>query len=396
MRSLRLLLLSAIIIPCLTGCWNRIEVNDIAIVTATGIDKMDDTNIRLSLQIGIPSNFGNTGAGGGAGGGAGNSTFTVSETGETISDAYRKIQEKLSRRIFLSHSRVLVIGEKIARDGVLFIVDFFARYQDPRLNSFIMFTKGEASELLKNKSLIEKVPSEETRELIKQGIGLKVSVKDFWNMIIAEGIEPVAPRFKLVPLEETNKQPDKESSAPQRVQAISGAAVFKDDKLVGWMNDAETRGILHLKNELEIGVITVNIPREKGGGKVSAKILKVKTVFKPKLQGDKLTMKVTSRCEASVLENASKINLSNSKELAFVQTKLEEDVKQRMQIALHKAQKQFRSDIYGFGRAVYQAYPKQWNKTYEQKWDMVFPELEVNIIPHVVIKRIGLTKETSK
>ena len=63
---------------------------------------------------------------------------------------------------------------KIAKDGVSFIMDFFARYQEPRLNSFIMFTKGEASELLKNKSLLEKVPSEETREIIKQGIGLKV------------------------------------------------------------------------------------------------------------------------------------------------------------------------------------------------------------------------------
>ena len=102
-------------------------------------------------------------------------------------------------------------------------------------------------------------------------------------MIIAEGIEPVAPRFKLVPLEETNNQSEKEGSAAQRVQAISGAAVFKKDKLVGWMNDAETRGILHLRNELEIGVITVNIPQEKGGGKVSVKILKVKTDFKPNI-----------------------------------------------------------------------------------------------------------------
>ena len=392
MSPLKILLLSAVIITCLTGCWNRIEINDIAIVTATGVDKINDKNIRLSLQVGTPAKFGNTGTGGGAA--TGNSTFTVSATGETISDAYRKIQEKLSRRIFLSHSRVLIIGERLAKEGVLFIVDFFARYQDPRLNSFIMFTKGEASELLKNKSLLEKVPSEETRELIKQGIGLKVTIKDFWDMIIAEGIEPVAPRFKLVPLEATNKQPEEESSSPQKVQAISGAAVFKNDQLAGWMNDAETRGILHLRNELEIGVITVNIPQEKGGGKVSVKMTKVKTAFKPVLHDGQLTMKVTSRTEVTVLENASNINLGDTKELAFLQTKLEEDVKQRMQIALHKAQKQFRSDIFGFGRVVYRAYPKAWNKTYKKKWDTTFPELEVIIKSKVEIKRIGLTKNT--
>lgn len=390
MRSIRILLLSAVIIPCLTGCWNRIEVNDIAIVTATGVDKIDEKNIRLSLQVGIPAKFGPSGADGG--GGNGNSTFTVSETGETLSDAYRKIQEKLSRRIFLSHSRVLIIGEKLAKDGVSYIIDFFARYQEPRLNGFIVFTKGEASELLKNKALLEKVPSEETRELLKQGIGLKVSIKDFWDMILAYGIEPVAPRFKLVPLEE----PVSKTASSQKTQAITGAAVFKKDKLVGWMNDAETRGILHLRNELEIGVITVNIPEEKGGGKISVRILRVNTIFKPKLQGDQLTMEVNSYSEASVLENASKINLIKTNELEILQNELEDDVKHRMQLALNRAQKHFRSDIFGFGRALYKAYPKEWNQTYKNKWDIVFPELEIHIKPTVVIKQIGLVKETRK
>lgn len=98
----------------------------------------------------------------------------------------------------------------------------------------------------------------------------------------------------------------------------------------------------------------------------------------------------------SVLENASKINLTKTNELEFLQNKLEEDVKQRMQLALNKAQKQFRSDIFGFGRALYRAYPQAWNTTYKQKWDTEFPELEVTIKPYVVIKRIGLAKETNK
>ena len=37
-------------------------------------------------------------------------------------------------------------------------------------------------------------------------------------------------------------------------------------------------------------------------------------------------MEVTSRTEVSVLENASKINLRKSKELEFLQTKLEEEL----------------------------------------------------------------------
>ncbi|WP_419872646.1 Ger(x)C family spore germination protein [Candidatus Pristimantibacillus sp. PTI5] len=389
MSSLKNVILSLIVILCLTGCWNRVEVNDIAVVTAMGVDKIDGNRIRLSLQIGVPATFG------AAGNMSGNvrSTFNASETGVTLSDAYRRIQEKLSRRIFLSHSRVLIIGEKSAKDGVSYIIDFFARYQEPRVNALIVFTNGEASEFLKSKPLLEKVPSEETREIMKQGIGLKVSIKDFWDMLISDGVEPVAPRFKLVPLDSKNDS-GQESSASQIVQAISGAAVFKKDKLIGWMNASESRGILHLRNELDLGVITVNIPEEKGGGKVSVKFIKADTDFNPYFQDGQLKMAVKSRSKVTVLENASPINLSQSKELAYIETKLEESIKQRMELALAKAQKQFRSDIFGFGRIVYQSYPKQWNNSYKEKWDTVFPDLEVTIKAKVSIKRIGLSKET--
>jgi spore germination protein KC len=388
-----ILLLTAFIVPCLTGCWNRIEVNDIAIVSAMGVDKIEESDIRLSIQVGIPSKLGPSAAGGG--GDKEDSTFVVSETGETISDAFRKLQEKISRRIFFSHSRVLIIGEKLAKEGILHVVDFFARYQDPRLNSYMMCTKGEASELLKSKSLLEKVPSEETRELTKQGIGIKVSIKDIWDMMLAEGIEPVAPQFRLEPMEKTKKnESETETSSSQKTQAITGAAVFKKDRLVGWMNDMETRGILYLRNEMTTGIITVNLPKEKGGGKISVKIINVQSDIKPKLQGGNLTMDVNIRSETTVLENASKMNLSNSKSLSFLQIKLEEQIRNRVQLALDKVQKQFKSDIFGFGRAVYKTYPKEWNRRYKKSWDQAFPELEVTIKPNVIIRRIGLTKET--
>ena len=37
--------------PLLSGCWDRVEVNDLAIVTAAVIDKKDDNQIELSNQI---------------------------------------------------------------------------------------------------------------------------------------------------------------------------------------------------------------------------------------------------------------------------------------------------------------------------------------------------------
>ena len=41
----------------LSGCWDRVEVNDLAIVTAAAIDKRDDNQIELSIQIFIPKSL---------------------------------------------------------------------------------------------------------------------------------------------------------------------------------------------------------------------------------------------------------------------------------------------------------------------------------------------------
>lgn len=393
MRKFITPLIMVMIIPCLAGCWNRVEVNDIAIVTAIGLDRVENGDIRLSLQIGIPANLGPIGAGGGNKGGKG--TFIISETGETIADAYRKLQEKIARRIFFSHSRVLIIGEKLARNGVSQIIDFFPRYKEPRMNSFIMFTKGQASELLRSKSKLENVSSEETRELNKLNVGLKVSIKGFWEMMLAEGINPTAPAVNLKYLEVKNKSESKTEHSPsEKTQSIVGAAVFKKDKLVGWMNDAETRGILWLRNTLETGVITVNIPKKRGGGKISTKIISTKTGINPKLQGGQLTIEVNTRSEVIVVESTSKMNLTKTKMIEILQSKLEEDIRNKIQLALDKAQKQLHSDIFGFGRAVYQTYPKVWNRKYKKRWDEEFPKLNVTIKPKVEVKRIGLIIET--
>lgn len=56
-RKCRLILL-IVMIPLLTSCWGRTEVIDIALVTGIAIDKGENKNILLSLQIAVPKNLG--------------------------------------------------------------------------------------------------------------------------------------------------------------------------------------------------------------------------------------------------------------------------------------------------------------------------------------------------
>ena len=78
-----------------------------------------------------------------------------------------KLQEKLPRRIFFSHSGIIIFGEQMARDGVSPILDFFIRQREARMRSYIIFTKGEAVKILKFIPKLERIPAEIMREEVK-------------------------------------------------------------------------------------------------------------------------------------------------------------------------------------------------------------------------------------
>ena len=393
------LILFCLMMPFLSGCWSRVEVNDLAFVTATGIDKMKDGKIRVTMQIAIPRMLGAPGQGGFGGEkdiGA-KAVWVVSEKGTTIMDAYRKLQEKLPREIFLSHSRIIIIGEKMARAGVSPILDFFTRYREARMRSYVLFTKGEALKNLKFIPKFEKIPAEVMREEEERDMGLGVNLKDFTHRLVADGVEPIASEIKLVPSnvirgEESPNQ--KSQSKVETNESIEGAAIFKKDKLIGWMNDRETRGILWLHNKIKTGVITINIPKEKGHGKVSVQIFKSETKIIPILKRGELSLRVKVRVNADLYENSSKMDLSNPREVLFLEKKLGEAIEKRIQVTLDKAQNKFKSDIFGFGTAVQRKYPKEWENKFKARWDQEFPKLPAKINVDVTVDRTGLTKKS--
>jgi spore germination protein KC len=381
MKVMRMLFIWGMTLILLTGCWNRVEINDIAIVTAIGLDLVEDDQLRLTLQVAVPSKL----VTGGTGGSSGKSTIVISETGASVSEAYRNIQGKLSRRIFFSQSRVLLIGEDLAKKGVFHIIDFHTRYAEPRINSFIMFTKGKASKIINSMPKFESVSAEEMRELAKMSVGLKIYVRDFLNMLLTEGIEPFASQFTLKPLEVSTKKSGE-------TQAVNGIAVFKGDKLVGWMDEVETRGLLWLRNEIKTGIITIKVPEEKGGGNISMEIVRGETNIVPILKQGELKLDVDVVTELSVIENDSKLNLFETKVIEEIQTYAEEKISKRIEMIVEKAQKEYASDIFGFGQSVYKKYPKQWNTHYKKNWENEFAQTKVTIHSKAFVRRIGLIK----
>ncbi|MCD2347688.1 Ger(x)C family spore germination protein [Clostridium guangxiense] len=375
MKTLKITIIFILVVLLSTGCWDQRDLSHMMIVSGVAIDKIEDDKILLTLVSSIPKNVNQNFDSGSFE--QNSSTFIVSASGVGLMDAYKNIEKKLSREIFFSQLQFIVIGEQVAREGVARVLDFFSRHSEPPMRVYIIATKGKAQDTLRVNSKLEKSVVEQIRKLENLNVSIKMNIKDFLYALTEDGIQPIAPEIEKVNSEKNNK-----TSRTQTI-AMNGTAVFNNDKLVGWLDDKESRGVLWLRNKIKTGVITVFLPKEKGGGIVAGTIIKSNTKIIPLIDNGKLKLKVDVYVETNISESPSKLDLTNPTEVHYVERLYEEDIRKLIERSLEKSQKQFNMDIFGFGVAVNGKYPRQWQSNYKRNWDSTFSNLSVEVSCHV-------------
>lgn len=391
MRKAAILLLIATMSMSLTACWSNREVNDIAIVSAIGIDQGNNGNIRLSLQLAVPLLIGTGSSQGGAGTTklADTSGWVVSEEGATVMETYRSIQQKLPRQIFFSHSRVIIVGHSMAESGVSQVLDFFERYRESQMKSYFAVSATTASDVLNYLPKFERLSSEVIFEELKRGVLPTVRLVDFLNALQSEGVEPFAPILAITASEN--------GESPYKNLVISGSAVFKEDKMIGRLNDNEARGLHWVLDTVKEGVVTIEIEEGRRKGRISAELEKVNVSRKMKIgESGKMEVRLHADVSANIYENTTDMNLEISKNTNYVIDSLKHEIEKRITASIQKVQRELKSDIFGFGQSIYRRYPRAWNKTYREQWNTLFSEMETKIDVDVRVLRNGLTNKTIK
>ncbi|MED3786703.1 Ger(x)C family spore germination protein [Peribacillus frigoritolerans] len=379
MKNVLLLLVICGTTPFLSGCWDRIEITDLAIVTAAAIDKKGNDQIELSVQVFIPSSISSGGGQGGSSqGGSGVTTMVRNEKGSNISDALSKLQSKLPRKVFWGHCKVFVFGEKLAKEGIQEQLDFLLRHPQPREKANVYVSKGEAKPILESLPPLENYSGEVLRELSDLHIGMLVTLQDLDEMLTGTPRAAALPIVKILP-------PGKGQTKLQGIPYIVGTAVFKKDKMTGTMTEKETRGLLWLRDEVESYTVTFQPKGVKGKISLSPVSAKVKII--PQIINDKWKLLVKISTDGAVIQNGTNLNLSNPKSLKAAERAYQKDIENRIRMAfLHIQHK--KSDILGLGKDFYRKYPKQFNKV-DNHWDEIFAEMEVEVDVAAHIRRQG-------
>lgn len=366
------------IVLIVTGCWDRTEINDIAFVMGTAMDLTEDGKILGSVQIAIPpSEEGNAG-----GGGEHQNFFVLSATGKNSSEVIRNLQDRLSRRLFYAHRSVVFIGEPLAKRGIKDVLDHFSRDPRSRLRTFIMVAKGtEGRKMLDIHYPFELASAEAARELEVSRVGLGVTMRDLFMAATSEGINPV-----IGVIEPTIPSKGMSESKDQ-IFRLAGTAVLKDYKMVGFLDNKESRGLMWLTDKMKVGRISATLPE--GKGNVGMLITGTKRTITPVIKGSKVAFHIRLQGNGTLLENNTNLDVGQLKTLKRVQQALESTVEEEVREVLAKVQKKFKVDVVGFGQTIYREQPKQWKMVKEQ-WDKQFPDAVFSITVELSIESSGM------
>ncbi|MCJ8008318.1 Ger(x)C family spore germination protein [Lederbergia wuyishanensis] len=367
----------------LTGCWDRVEINDQAIITATAIDQDDNGKVEITLQIFIPKSFSTGGSGGP--GSTGPVTFNTSQRGDNIADALSKIQGKLSRKLFWGQCKVFIFGEEVAKSGIKNHIDYLLRQPQPRERA-LLFVASKAKKALEMPAVLERYSSEGIKEQSKLTTGIKVTLQDFDEMLVGNSSAASLPYLKIS--KEKHMQGQTNNYAH-----IYGTAIFKKDKMIGKMSERETRGLLWIKDELRDYTVTIKIDDDHHG-EISLNPVSAQIHLIPKIQNNKWSMIVKIKTEGAIALNTTNLDITKAKAIKTIEKAYEKKIHGRVKLAVDLMQDKLNADIVDFAKEFHRKYPKEWEKV-EKNWNEKFPEVDVVIDVNAHVKRQGYINDSA-
>ena len=374
-------ILSLIMLFCLTGCWNYKELNDYSIVSGVAIDKKGneyEASVLISNSPKSNSSESNSSQ---------SQVVVYSGKGNSIFSALKQIGLISPNELYFGSFSILVISENVAKEGIDSAIDFFVRYPNARKNFYVVLSKGtSAKDTLKIMTPLSSFPSQKITDNVEsttelQGIISSINFNDLLSTILSDGAEATINCIEIEGDEEKgSSQENLESSEPEAYTKLGNLGIFKNYTLVDWANRDESLGINMINGKISEMFLDI----EYNEGYVVIDSTSFSSEVNVKLKDNKPFVSIDLSGEARIIEVKGDIDLKDSKVIEELQKKANKKIKKRVNQAIELAIKN-KTDIFGFGQKFYQEYPKYF-KSVKDEWNNNLDKIEINVKSDLMFK----------
>jgi spore germination protein KC len=372
----------------LAGCNGARETDEIAWVISMGIDRAADGDLLVTYRTAVPQALA-----AGDGGGAGKESSTVETVkAASLPEARNILNASLSRRVSLLHVTAIVLSEEVARAGVQDVVAPILRFREFRGPVFLLVVRGgvKMDELFKaNKPEIETIVSRWVHNYMRHhdevGYFLPFTLHDFYLRLKAGSGAPLAVAYGLNP--QAGYQPGAAVQPGGRAASflpgglprrggnpteLAGTAVFKEDKLVGFLDTDP----LEPRRSVSLTFRNGRAPK-----------------YTVDITGGRPVVTIDVLLEGEIIAVPSGINYEAPDYLRLVEKQLSDNIQEQILSMLARAQG-WGADVADIG---YHIRPK-FATVPEMRgygWDRRYSQAIINVVVSAEIRRTGLFRKTA-
>lgn len=370
LKSFLLILLIATSL-ILTGCWDAHELNTLSIVSGIGIDRGEsEDEFNVTVQIGKSEQKSQNGGSEG-----GENFLMLGSSEKTVSLALDRIRFMNNRQLFLHHNEVIIISKEQAKRGVEPVLDIFLRDHETRLETWVIISEYTAKDLLKVKLIQEPVTAVGIARMMKEecdkSVYLATNMLDLLSRLIDKGTSSVIPIMDTI----------EEDEKTQLI--ITGTALFKNDKMVGRLNNEETLGFIIAMGNVKGTMLDVPLD----DGIAALGVDNVTSKMTPKLTDNGVSVRFEVESELHIEELKGFKNTSMADLFPQLERAAKERISSLIENTFEKTQ-QYKADIYGVGLSLYRNHPKEW-KTMEDSWGDIYADTTLDVTAKATIKNTG-------
>ena len=372
-----------ILISCMifiTGCWDKIEINDRAFVYSMAIDSSvssggsesegkenKNPKIKAIFTIPIVSKMVQ-------GGGGGKAFANLEGKGENIPDTVKDVGKRLNRSLFFGQTKLFLAGKGLLsdEDSLKQTIDLLERKPEMSRELQVAMVNGKISDIANVNPKIDKLLATYVEGIFKNGSKINNVVSTDLNTFLS------------------SMRNDKKAVIPcidikGEAVEVKDMALIKDYKLLQVADNKYARGYLMITNSLKSGRKTFQYEGRDVPFIISSSQSKMKLV-----DSKKLKYNVSVSIEGDIEDYYFGEQLDKEK-ISKMQKTLSDSVKSELKDTTNYFQQSVGVDFLKFGD-----YTKKYHydvyKKYEKNWDDAFKNADINYDVKVYIRRIGTAR----
>lgn len=375
-------LFCALLVVCLmlpmAGCWNYRGLNELTIVAGMAIDKYDGEYLITFevMDLQKPTKI------------EGPTSKLVFSQGASLFEAIRNAKRQLASKLYFGNMQIVIISQQIAeQDGLNTIMDFALRDAETRETMEIIVSREEtARDLLMSGEKTGGAVSYDISRIIREDSKLTGSVFSaqfyrIFNELKMPGISVALPSFYLAT----------EPNSDKRHIETYGSAVFRQDKLAGFLSAEESKYLLMVDGHLSGGALALSMPSITPYN-ISLEIKRVDPSMSYENQNGKITAKCKVVVHAYFAEYPHDVRHGSPIVLDPVTRGAEKVIKERIQDVIQKLQTQYQADVLGMGNMVYRTDLPLW-KQISGQWDEIYQSMPVEVTVSVKLVNTAMTRD---